>query len=146
MEDRLSFWERLKDHIFDRERPRSFRDRTTAWVTAAVILLLTFVVWVVSRGATPVGKITETLKDGTVRVIEPGQINETYVDLLSDVALIIAASFTTVIGYYFGNRNAENQVKEMTAQAEEEVNQIKEEKAEISGQLEGLRTKLQNQV
>jgi len=145
MEVRLSFWERLKDHLFSRTPARSFKDRTTAWVTFAVIALLTYVVWIVSSGAEgPPGKVVETVVDGEVtqRVIDGPVANDDYVDLLSDIALIIAASFTTVIGYYFGNRSAENQAKEMTAQAQEAVKEIEKEKAEISGQLEGLRAQL----
>lgn len=110
-----------------------------------MIALLTYVVWIVSSGAEgPPGKVVETVVDGEVtqRVIDGPVANDDYVDLLSDIALIIAASFTTVIGYYFGNRSAENQAKEMTAQAQEAVKEIEKEKAEISGQLEGLRAQL----
>lgn len=144
MEERLSFWERFKDHVFNRERPPNFRDRTTAWVTGAVIILLTFVVWVVSSGAQgPVGTVIETIVDGnvTTRTTKGPIVNSDYVDLLSDIGLIIAASFTTVIGYYFGNRNAETQAKEMTAAVEENLKKVTEEKAEITGQLEGLRNR-----
>ena len=143
MAESLSFWDRLKDYIFTRSPERTFKDRTTAWVTFAVIALLTFVVWIVSSGAEgPDGKVTETFANGTTRTVEGPIVNPSYVDLLSDIALIIAASFTTVIGYYFGNRNAENQAKEMTADAQAAVKQVEQEKAEINGQLEGLRSQL----
>lgn len=141
MDEPLSFWEELKKYMFATSRARNFRDKTTARVTFFVIALLAYVVWIVSSGAEGsdgAGIVTERFDaDGNVteRITGARAVNPDYVDLLSDIALIIAASFTTVIGYYFGNRNAEKDAKEVTAQAIQEVEAVEKKNAELRDQL-----------
>jgi len=141
MEERLSFWERLKEYMFTTSRARNFRDKTTARVTFMVIALLAYVVWIVSSGAEgpdPEGIVVKEFDaqgNMTRETMGARAVDADYVDLLSDLALIVAASFTTVIGYYFGNRNAEKDAKEVTAKAIREVEAVERTNAELRDQL-----------
>ena len=141
MEERLSFWERLKEYMFTTSRARNFRDKTTARVTFMVIALLAYVVWIVSSGAEgpdPEGIVVKEFDaqgNMTRETTGARAVDADYVDLLSDLALIVAASFTTVIGYYFGNRNAEKDAKEVTAKAIREVEAVERTNAELRDQL-----------
>ena len=123
--------DRTVDRLFSQVRAKTFRDLTTAKVTYTVIGLLAaivFVVWIAVMFSA--SSVTETFKDGElVKRVTPNLEGNPFIDLLSNLALIIAAAFTTVIGYYFGNRTTEGQAQAVEQAVEQAAGEVIAESA-----------------
>ncbi len=150
MAERATFWQRLSDYVFTTSRPNTFRDKTTARVTFSVIILLGAVVLFVAYAAqnydTPATKVvTEYAEDGKTidKIVEERSPDDAaanpYIELLSNLSLIIAAGFTTVMGYYFGNRTAENQARDMTAATQQRMDELEKEREELRKEIDALK-------
>lgn len=141
MSEQPTWGQIIKDRFINRSNAPTYKARTTTWATIAVFGMLVYVLWIIQGGAKfQENAVVETFVDGRMTKRVTGTVaDQDFVDLLSDVALIIAASFSTVIGYYFGNRNAENQAHEVTSDAQKTLDEVTKQRDQLTADLETLR-------